>query len=227
MIGLLGSLHCVGMCGPIALALPLNRLNKKTLLGGVFTYNFGRVITYSLIGVAFGFIGGKIAFFGYQQILSIALGVLIILSAILPYSFERLFEITPAISSLLAQLKAGLGSQLKNGSFSSLLTIGLLNGFLPCGLVYFAVMGATSQYGIVEGALYMAIFGLGTLPAMLLVAISPTFITVRMRNKVKKALPYFAILIGIIFILRGLNLGIPYVSPEFNQKNPDVVECHE
>lgn len=227
MIGFLGSLHCVGMCGPIALALPLNRKNIATKISGVLTYNIGRVITYSSIGIIFGFIGGKIAFFGYQQGLSIGLGILIILMALLPYSFERIFEITPAISKLLSKLKSGLGKRLRNGSFPSLLSIGILNGLLPCGLVYFAVIGATSSYGITEGALYMAMFGLGTVPAMLIVAIAPSFIGVELRNKVRKALPYFAMLIGVLFILRGLNLGIPYVSPQLQQNGDASVECHE
>ena len=227
MIGMLGSLHCVGMCGPIALALPLNRSSVSSKISGVLTYNLGRIITYSSIGIVFGFIGGEIAFFGYQQSFSIGLGVLIIVMALLPYSFERLFEITPAISRLLSKLKTSLGKRLRKGTFSSLLSIGILNGLLPCGLVYFAVIGATSSYGISEGALYMAIFGLGTVPAMLIVAIAPSFIGVELRNKVRKALPYFAILIGVLFILRGLNLGIPYVSPELQQSGDGAVECVE
>ena len=225
MIGFFGSLHCVGMCGPIALALPLNHNSSLSKISGVISYNIGRVFTYAIIGLFFGFLGREIAFFGYQQYFSIGLGVLIILFALLPYSFEKIFNITPKVSSLLSALKNTLGKRLKNKSHSSLWVIGLLNGLLPCGLVYFAVVGATSSYEIVGGALYMAAFGLGTLPAMLVVALAPGFISLNMRNKVRRALPYFAIVIGILFILRGLNLGIPYVSPALTQNGDNAVEC--
>lgn len=227
MIGFLGSLHCVGMCGPIALALPLDRSSVTSQVTGVLLYNSGRIFTYSLIGLAFGLIGKNIAFFGIQQHFSIGLGVLIIVFAILPYSLEKLFDITPFLTSFLNKIKQKLGFYLRKNSAKSLLGIGVLNGLLPCGLVYFAIVGAIASYKPIEGAAFMAVFGLGTLPMMLLAALSPGFIKLKWRNRVKKALPFFAILIGILFILRGLNLGIPYVSAQLNQQSDQAVECHE
>lgn len=227
MIGFLGSLHCVGMCGPIALALPLNRVSIGSEVFGVLLYNSGRIITYGLIGLVFGLLGKNIAIFGIQQYFSIGLGVLIIASAILPYSIERLFDITPFLTAFLSRVKQKLGFYLKRNSSKSLFGIGVLNGLLPCGLVYFAIIGAIASYEATQGALFMMVFGLGTLPMMLLTALSPGIIGVKWRNRVKKVLPFFAIIIGVLFILRGLNLGIPYVSPQLNQQSDQAVECHE
>lgn len=227
MIGFLGSLHCIGMCGPIALALPLNRTSLGSQVLGVLLYNSGRIITYGLIGLIFGLLGKNIALFGIQQYFSIGLGVLIIVLAILPYSIEKLFNITPFLTAMLGRVKQKLGFYLKRNSAKSLLGIGILNGLLPCGLVYFAIVGAIASYEAVQGAMFMMVFGLGTLPMMILAALSPGFIGIKWRNRVKKVLPFFAILIGVLFILRGLNLGIPYVSPQLNQQTDQAVECHE
>lgn len=226
MIGLLGSLHCIGMCGPIALALPVNRDSLSTQIIGVIIYNSGRILTYSILGLLFGLIGRNISLFGAQQYFSIGLGVLIIVIALLPISLERAFDVTPVLTSFLGQVKQKMGLYLQKGSAKSLFLIGFFNGLLPCGLVYFAVVGAIASYDIVEGSLFMAVFGLGTLPMMFAAAISPGFIGVKWRNRVRKALPYFAILIGIMFIVRGMNLGIPYVSPKLTPENIEAAECH-
>lgn len=226
MIGFLGSLHCIGMCGPIALALPLNRKSIATQVLGVGTYNLGRIFTYSLIGLLLGTVGKGITFFGAQQNFSIATGAIIIIVALLPFSIEKLFDVTPILSKVLNRIKHALGFYLKSKSYSSLFGIGFFNGFLPCGLVYFAVIGAITSYNTWQGALFMAAFGAGTLPMMMITALAPGFIGVKWRNRVKKALPFFAVLIGVLFILRGLNLGIPYVSPELLPESPNAVDCH-
>ncbi len=227
MIGLMGSLHCIGMCGPIALALPLDRSSLAAQLSGTFIYNSGRLLTYSVIGIILGILGKGVAFFGYQQIFSIIMGAAIILGAVLPYSFDRLVSLTPFMSKFLTRIKTNMGLHLKSKSMTSLLLIGVLNGLLPCGLVYFAVIGAITSYDTLSGGLFMFVFGLGTLPMMITAALSPGFIGIQWRNRVRRILPFFAILIGTLFILRGLNLGIPYVSPQLNPETDTAVECHD
>jgi len=227
MIGFLGSLHCIGMCGPIALALPLDRSNLSKQITGIGIYNSGRLLTYSLIGLLLGLFGKSLSLFGLQQYFSIGMGTIIIIGALLPYSIERIFNLTPFLSKILSQLKLKLGLHLKKHSTSSLFAIGFFNGFLPCGLVYFAVIGAIGSFDTLQGALFMLVFGLGTLPMMFAVAISPGFIIVTWRNRVKRILPFFSILIGVLFILRGLNLGVPYISPKLLPGSNNTVECHE
>jgi sulfite exporter TauE/SafE len=227
MIGFLGSLHCIGMCGPIALALPLNRSSWLSQLGGTLIYNLGRILTYFSIGLIFGSLGKSVAFFGYQQQFAIGVGILIIALALLPYSVERLFDITPWLSKLLSRLKSSMRRFLQKRNLASLFVIGLLNGLLPCGLVYFAVIGAITSFNTWDGGLCMLVFGFGTWPMMFAAALSPGFIGIKWRNRVRKALPYFAVLIGLLFILRGMNLGVPYLSPKLLPESPEGVECHD
>jgi len=106
-----------------------------------------------------------------------------------------------------------LGKQFKNKSYQSLFTIGLLNGLLPCGMVYVALFGAIAVQSDTYGVFYMLLFGLGTMPLMIVVIYVNSFVTPSFRNKIQHVIPYVAVFIGCLFILRGLGLGIPCVSP--------------
>ncbi len=223
-LGLLGSLHCVGMCGPIALALPLNRSSNLHKLSGIIIYNLGRVLTYSLFGCLFGLVGKSFVIAGFQQTLSITLGVIILLIILLPNSIFNRFKITSSIFSYVSILKQKLGILLKKSSYSSLFFIGILNGLLPCGLVYLGIAGAIATGSSIYGTIFMASFGLGTLPGMLLLSIFSSSISLKIRNKLNKGIPVFIAFMAILLILRGMNLGIPYVSPELSK---DKVECHK
>ncbi len=223
-LGLLGSFHCIGMCGPIALALPVggNSISKRIV--AAFTYNSGRILTYSLFGILFGIIGRTFALAGWLQGFSITIGVLIVLSILLPGMLSSGNKITGFAYSFTSRVKSGMKNFFQQRSFSSFFFIGMLNGLLPCGLVYLAVAGASATSGPLEGATYMALFGVGTLPVMLSVIVAGNFISVNIRNHIRKAMPFVILLIGVLFILRGLNLGIPYVSPKISKGQ--VHSCH-
>lgn len=225
LIGLLGSLHCVGMCGPIALALPIGKKSNTGKFVSIITYNFGRISTYAFIGVLLGALGLGVSFFGFQQYFSIAMGALIIVAALSKKSFEKIFEQNQFLANQLFKLKKGMQHFIAKRNLTAFFSMGLLNGLLPCGLVYFAVIGAITSYGVVESSLYMVVFGLGTLPAMLFIAFSPNWINENWRLKIRRALPYFAMLIGVLFILRGMNLGVKYLSPALPQDNDTAVQC--
>lgn len=224
-IGLLGSLHCVGMCGPIAFALPLNRESNFSIVSGSLLYNLGRLFTYFILGNIFGLLGKGFAMAGFQRSLSIAVGIGMILSILIPYFYQHKYGNIPALNSWLSRVKNGLGQRLGRKSHLNLWTIGLLNGLLPCGLVYMALAGAVAMATPFDGGIFMFAFGLGTIPLMLSVSIFGSKIQLTYRNKIKKIIPYFVIAIGLLFILRGMNLGIPYVSPKIDNKN-EMVECH-
>jgi len=218
-LGLLGSFHCIGMCGPIALALPVHNkppLVKYTL---IFLYNLGRIITYSVLGVLAGIVGKSFIFAGLQQVLSVSVGIALLVYVFIPFrngvsgypfflwirtSFERVFSM---------------------GSRSSLFLVGLLNGLLPCGLVYVGLAGAVATGDLLKGALFMAGFGLGTFPMMILVPVSGGLITMPVRKKIRKAIPVVIAVMAVFLILRGLNLGIPYVSPKVDRSGT-VATCH-
>ena len=212
IFGLLGSFHCVGMCGPIAFMLPINRKNKTKGALQILSYHIGRLLTYSLIGLLFGFLGKGFYFFGFQQQLSIIVGVSMILVIIFPKFFSKV-NFSKSINKVIFKVKNALGKELKKKGNDTFFTIGFLNGFLPCGLVYMAIFGALATTNAFSGSLYMFLFGLGTIPLMTIVVYLGNFTKGTFRKKIQKAIPIVVVLIGILFILRGLGLGIPYISP--------------
>jgi sulfite exporter TauE/SafE len=214
LIGFLGSFHCVGMCGPIVLALPSGSNSKGSYIIGRVFYNFGRIITYSIFGLVGGIIGKQIVFTGYQNILSIAVGITILVVLLRPVRFLRKIRFLPQTDFISTRLKKMWGPLLRSGSNLSLLGIGILNGFLPCGFVYLALAGAISTGGIVPGMIYMAMFGLGTTPILLVLSITGRIVSLNLRRKINRLLPVGAVILAAIFILRGLSLGIPYLSPD-------------
>jgi len=213
-LGFLGSLHCIGMCGPIAFALPSQSKSKFTFYSGRILYNLGRVLTYSIMGLIIGLIGQKINLAGYQQIVSIALGVVILIAVLLPAHIKNYFIKLKPVQSMTKRLQSSIGVLFRKGSQSSLFGIGVLNGFLPCGFVYVALAGAVALGNIDKSILFMALFGIGTIPAMFSASIVTNLFGQNFRKKVNHAIPVFAAVLAVIFILRGLNLGIPYLSPK-------------
>lgn len=213
--GFLGSFHCVGMCGPIALALPGSFTEHIPFAVSRLIYNSGRVVTYTALGALAGLFSRIVSIGGYQQGLSIAVGLILLL---LPAwrKLRALFERTDSFSGP-RKLAANITVQIKNlfgsDSFGSLFLIGLLNGLLPCGFVYMALATAATSGGVAPSLLFMAAFGLGTIPAMLGVSLAGNLIPLTFRQKLQSFSPYFIAIMGIILILRGLNLGIPFISP--------------
>lgn len=221
-IGLLGSFHCIGMCGPIALSLPVHQLPSVQKHFNIFLYNFGRALTYATIGALFGFVGSSFKLFGVQQLLSILGGVLMIVLA-------GVYYLRPAWLSA-GKWGRGLTSKLaqqlkKDKSHLTFLSIGLLNGFLPCGLVYMALTSAFATGGVWRGALLMFFFGLGTLPLMYVFTLSSQWISSATRKYLNKIIPFWIVALGILMILRGANLGIPYLSPSLNKVSNTVEDC--
>ena len=227
LFGLISSFHCIGMCGPIAMMLPVDRNNQAKKTSQIITYNLGRLIAYGTIGFVFGLLGKGFFLAGIQQKLSIFIGIAMILVILIPEKVFAQYNFSKPVFKLISKIKTTLGSQFKNKSYKSLFTIGLLNGFLPCGMVYVALFGAIAMQSVSFGVLYMILFGLGTVPMMSSVVYVNSFLTIPIRNKIQKIIPYAVVIIGTLFILRGLGLGIPYISPSdmslFVQSTPT---CH-
>jgi len=227
ILGLMGSLHCVGMCGPIAFMLPVDRSNNYKKFGQIFIYHFGRLLSYGLIGLVFGMLGKGLYVFGMQQKLSIGIGIIMILAVLIPYKTFNKYNLSKPIYKIISKFKNRLGKELKKKSPDTFLTIGFLNGFLPCGLVYMALFGAIAMGNAAQGSLYMILFGLGTVPLMTSAIYFTGFLKGSMRRQIQRFIPVFVVAIGILFILRGMGLGIPYLSPK---PILDVVsaeiECH-
>lgn len=225
LFGLLGSLHCIGMCGPIALSLPPASSGYGFISGRVL-YNLGRVFTYSILGLLFGFFGKGLQMAGLQQAVSILSGLLILIFLFFPSQTSSRISSGLGISKFVVLLKQKLGALLKKGSAISLFFIGILNGLLPCGFVYLALAGALSFESIFQSSVYMALFGMGTIPLMLLLAFSGKMLSLKFRNFINKTIPYAACFLAILFIIRGLSLNIPYISPDLSPKEGKTFHCH-
>ena len=216
VLGVVGSLHCAGMCGPLALALPPAGDSAPAYAAGRLAYNLGRIVTYCLMGVVFGLAGKTLLLAGVQRWVSMALGMLLLAGL---FGSRRLALWRP-VTALVGQLKRRMGGLLRQKSFVAMTTLGLLNGLLPCGLVYVACAGATATGGVLTGVCYMAAFGLGTVPMMLAISLSGKLVPIRLRLKLRAAIPVSVFLLATLLILRGMSLGIPYVSPTLTGSNP-------
>jgi uncharacterized protein len=211
LLGFLGSFHCLGMCGPIALAVSAK--DSSPFLKNKIIYNLGRTLTYTFLGALIGVVGFSLALAGIQQWISILMGAVILLMAFFYKRSERLIT-QSGFFGRVNQLKSKLGKYLKRGGSTAFFTSGLLNGLLPCGMVYIALIASLALQSPIEGAMYMFFFGIGTIPMLMVIMLSGKLISLRWRTRFTKALPYFAMFIGILFIVRGLGLGIHYISPK-------------
>lgn len=221
LTGLLGSFHCAGMCGPIALATPTVGDTVLQKAFGKLLYNIGRITTYAVLGALLGTFGLGLKLAGLQQSISVAAGVVIILSVLFTSTKLGKLNINP-----FKYVTGGFISKLfQTKTYYALFAIGVLNGLLPCGFVYIGLIGSVATQNTWEGALFMMMFGLGTLPMMYGVSLVGQFLSITVRGAINKLTPYFAVLIGCLFILRGLGLGIPYVSPKINDNATINQDC--
>lgn len=227
IFGLISSFHCIGMCGPIAMMLPVDKQIGLKKAVQVTVYHLGRLFAYGTIGLIFGLLGKGFFLAGVQQKISIIIGVIMIIVVLTPEKIFAQYNFSKPVYKLISKIKGNLGKHFRSKSYKSLFIIGVLNGFLPCGMVYVALFGAIAMQSAELGVLYMVLFGLGTVPLMTSVVYFNSFISQSTRNKFQKAIPYVAVIIGVLFILRGLGLGIPYLSPSnmslFVQQTPN---CH-
>lgn len=213
IFGLISSLHCIGMCGPIAMLLPVDRNNPAKKVIQIMIYHLGRLTAYASLGLVFGILGKGFYMAGIQQQLSIVVGVLMITIAIVPEKLFMKYNFSKPVYKIISKVKSSLGNQFKRKSPDALFTIGLLNGFLPCGLVYAALFGAIAMQNVTLGVSYMLLYGLGTIPMMSAVVFISNILSVPLRSKLQKIIPVVAVFIGILFIIRGLGLDIAYLSP--------------
>ncbi len=224
-IAFLGSFgHCIGMCGGIVVAYSSTKIDSgwsktKQSISHIL-YSFGRITTYMILGVVFGFIGGVVTFDNMTSgILLITTGLLMILVGLsLSGKIKFLTSLEHSMSkSPLYQytFKALIGSN----SFSSFYLLGMLNGLLPCGFVYVFAITAASTGSPLWGAIVMLIFGLSTLPAMFSLGFFVgVFKQITLRNLFIKIASILVILFGIYIMYRGYE----YIS----DPTKSILSCH-
>jgi len=225
VMGLAGSLHCIGMCGPLALSLPVSHNNSLSRISGGLMYNSGRILSYASMGLLFGSLGNLIIATKWQSGLSIALGVIILLYLLIPKKYFH-FSTTSTLSKPFMLLRQQLSKLFQSRKLSSLFFIGVLNGFLPCGLVYLALTSSVISASPMNGSMFMLFFGLGTFPMMFATVLMGNYLNQSIRSKIHKAVPVLLFFMAVLLILRGMNLGIPFISPDFDGHKHNAVECH-
>ncbi|MCX6291007.1 MAG: sulfite exporter TauE/SafE family protein [Bacteroidetes bacterium] len=206
LVGFLGSFHCIGMCGPIAMALPLDKTSSSAMLTGRLLYNSGRIITYSILGLAFGMIGHTIAMAGFQKNLSIAAGILILVVAVISLAWTKINSFSFILAGYTTGLKNTFRKLFGQRSRTTLFLIGIVNGLLPCGFVYLALAGAAASGNFFDGMAYMLFFGFGTLPVMLSLSVAGNILGFRFRKYISKATPFVAAALAVFLIMRGINM---------------------
>lgn len=202
------------MCGPIALSLGLSRSKAVNFYLQNLTYQLGRIFTYTFLGAVLGIIGQSFRMAGFQRYLTIFVGIILILMAVFSFGGKDFATKIPLINKALLKVKINLGKYLQRKDYQSRFITGVLNGFLPCGMVYMALTASLASGGIWQSAFFMFLFGLGTLPFMFGIVLVGNIISQNFRQKILHFIPIFMIILGGLFVLRGLELGIPYISPK-------------
>lgn len=223
-LGAVSSFHCVGMCGAFAFSIPTQHMSDVKKVFAILLYNFGRVTTYAVLGLIFGLLGRQISLAGFQQWFSITAGIIILMIVIQSLLKRPVFHL-PGYNKASAFIVKLISRFVGKPSLGSIYLLGAANGLLPCGLVYMAITGALAA-GTVSGATgFMAAYGLGTLPAMFLLSYFRFMIGISTRNAMRRAVPFVVAAMGMLLILRGMNLNIPYLSPAFSTAQ-NVITCH-
>lgn len=226
VLGLFSSMHCVGMCGPLAMALPVHHLPDAKRFTALLLHHLGRIITYASLGLIFGFAGRRIYMAGIQQWFSIGMGVVVLILLVQYYYFKK--NVQPFfMQAFYKRVQTVIITLLKSPkSILAFLLLGMANGLLPCGMVYVAVAAALTSSSVDQGVLFMIMFGMGTLPAMMAISYLGTSLKPGLRQGMRKLIPYVMGLMAVLLILRGMNLGIPFLSPVLPNAPAAAIECH-
>jgi uncharacterized protein len=210
LLGLASSLHCVGMCGPLMLALPYQDTDRFAVVRQMLVYHSGRILTYTGLGVLFGLLGQGLSLAGLQQFLSISAGIFMFAMALLAWQYEQIVTALPGFGRFTKWVQFHLSQRLRNTSHFSYFSIGLLNGLLPCGMVYAALAGAIATTKGATGGLFMAVFGLGTLPLLFMAMYFGRSFKNTIRQQVKVIQPVLFMVVGLLLLQRGLNMNIAF-----------------
>lgn len=234
ILGFAGSFHCVAMCGAITLAFAPKRIKSTSFIAGKLLYNLGRILTYSMLGLLLGaskLVFGAMLFdiHAMQEWLSISIGIAMLGTLVLPKAIRLKFSATPIITRYWGKIRSQMGRFLQSQNVETQFYLGMVNGLLPCGFVYMALALAALSSTLQEATFTMMLFGAGTIPAMLLLAFAAQFSEQKFRftSKYQRFTPFLTAIVAVLFILRGLSLGIPYISPELHA-TPAGLEagCH-
>ncbi|WP_051141270.1 sulfite exporter TauE/SafE family protein [Salisaeta longa] len=205
--GFVGSVHCVGMCGPLALGLPGAQHAPWRFLAERLVYNSGRVVTYTLLGALAGTVGLALSFAGLQRVVSVAVGGGMMAAAVVPWVRQQWGRVERGPAQWFGPLMKPIQRLYARGGWVALLGVGLLNGLLPCGFVYAALATAVAAGSLAGSMAFMAGFGLGTFPAMLAVSLAGRVASATWRERLTRFAPIGLFVVGVLLVLRGTAMG--------------------
>jgi hypothetical protein len=219
ILGILGSVHCVGMCGPLALAIPLPSNGSRS--AKIMVYYTGKTMAYICLGILVSTLGLGFRIFQAQQLFSVIIGILLLIYLYFYFIIKKPISIQMPYQKKVQNLMTRwLGAK---DSAYKFMFLGFLNGLLPCGLVYIALGSAALSGSYFQSSMVMLGFGLGTSPA--LIAIMAFKQQIKLNRRLKLAMPVLVAITSVLMILRGLNLGIPYLSPTYSAQKGEVENC--
>ncbi|MEZ5307087.1 MAG: sulfite exporter TauE/SafE family protein [Pyrinomonadaceae bacterium] len=210
-LGLVSSLHCISMCGPIVVSysIPLGGETYKKQTAAHLAYNAGRIITYAFLGAVTGLIGNTVGFIGslagYENVAAIFAGVLMVVAGIVMLDLipsKGLQKFNPL--KYTARFLKPLGSRISSKTIGGKFTLGLMLGFLPCGLIYAVLLKAMSTGSAVSGALTMISFGLGTVASLLAIGLFSSAFGVKLSRWGTKVAAVNVLLLGLFLVSRGV-----------------------
>jgi uncharacterized protein len=207
LLGLMGSLHCAGMCGPLVLLTPVVAPTHASFVASRLVYHAGRIFVYALVGVLFGIVGESMVFAGFQRWLSVIAGVLMIAALVAAKRLKSRLMLMPTV------IKTRFASLLRQKSYSSIFALGGVNGLLPCGLVYMAATASIASGGVFQSVASMVFFGLGTLPVLLGISFAGKRLNLSGIPALQKVAPVTVALAAILLIIRADPIGLLTASP--------------
>jgi len=212
-MGFLSSFHCVGMCGPIALALPVHRGTRARRIAGVLAYNAGRALTYAMFGMVVGTLGASLAWLGMLRYASVVIGAAMLAYVFWPSRLEQQLQMPLAWQKTINLLRQRMCFYLKRADLPGMLLLGMLNGAIPCGMVYMALVSSVATGSAFGGGVFMALFGLGTMPAMLMLGMAKQQFTPALRTRIRKLMPVLVGIAGIWLVVRGITTSYSGHTP--------------
>ncbi len=211
VLGFGGSFHCLAMCGAISLSV---KSAKPGIAWSQLLYHLGRILSYCVLAVVLSASKGLNWLQNGQNIISISLGSALFVGAILFIISDTLSQrASQAASSLLYRLRKLIFPNGMQSSLWNAVAIGLINGLLPCGFVYLALAGSLMQDSVPESLLFMSAFGLGTIPALAGLSLAAKIPVLSNVISSRRFVVSAAALAGLLLVVRGMALGIPYLSP--------------
>ncbi len=228
-LGLVSSLHCVSMCGPIVLSysLPLGSKRFSSQAAAHISYNIGRIITYALLGAIAGLFGSSVSFVGeiagIENVAAIVAGILMMIAGVLLLDLlpsKHLQKFNPLLYT--GRLLRPLAGRFSSTSIGSKFSLGLMLGFLPCGLIYAALLKAMATGTVFAGVMTMTAFGLGTAGSLLAIGIFSSAFSMKLSRWGTRLAAVSVLLLGIVMVSRGV---IPMAAAR-QQPAGAVPSCH-